>query len=51
MPVITLTTDFGAEDWFVGTMKGVILGINPAATIEADARHATRIALVTRLHS
>ena len=38
MPAITLTTDFGAEDWFVGTMKGVIFGINPAATI-ADITH------------
>jgi S-adenosyl-L-methionine hydrolase (adenosine-forming) len=31
--VITLTTDFSTRDWFVGTMKGVILGINPRATI------------------
>ena len=31
MRVITLTTDFGSQDWFVGTMKGVILGINPKA--------------------
>ena len=29
--VISLTTDFGSRDWFVGTMKGVILGINPEA--------------------
>lgn len=27
--VITLTTDFGLNDPFVGIMKGVILGINP----------------------
>ncbi len=33
MALITLTTDFGLQDWFVGTMKGVILSINPAATI------------------
>ena len=26
-PIITLTTDFGTSDPFVGTMKGVILGI------------------------
>ena len=32
-PVITLTTDFGAADGFVGAMKGVVLGINPGATI------------------
>ena len=33
MAIITLTTDFGAGDWFVGSMKGVILGIEPRATI------------------
>jgi S-adenosyl-L-methionine hydrolase (adenosine-forming) len=31
--VITLTTDFGTRDWFVGAMKGVILSIAPAATV------------------
>jgi S-adenosylmethionine hydrolase len=29
--VITLTTDFGLQDSFVGIMKGVIAGINPQA--------------------
>lgn len=38
MSVITLTTDFGLKDWFVGTMKGVILRINPRATI-VDITH------------
>ena len=33
MNIITLTTDFGAADWFVGSMKGVILGINPQANV------------------
>jgi S-adenosylmethionine hydrolase len=28
-PIITLTTDFGLKDPFVGLMKGVIYGINP----------------------
>jgi hypothetical protein len=28
-PIITLLTDFGITDAFVGIMKGVILGINP----------------------
>lgn len=28
--IITLTTDFGLSDHFVGTMKAVMLGINPA---------------------
>ncbi len=31
--IITLTTDFGVSDHFVGTMKGVILGIDPEAKI------------------
>ncbi|MFC2165283.1 S-adenosyl-l-methionine hydroxide adenosyltransferase family protein [Acidobacteriota bacterium] len=30
-PVIALLTDFGDADFFVGSMKGVIAGINPAA--------------------
>ncbi|BDC52548.1 hypothetical protein F183_A48630 [Bryobacterales bacterium F-183] len=33
MPVITLTTDFGLSDHFVGTMKGVIAGIAPKSTV------------------
>jgi S-adenosyl-L-methionine hydrolase (adenosine-forming) len=36
--IITLTTDFGTADWFAGTMKGVILGIAPNATI-VDLTH------------
>ncbi len=32
-PIITLTTDFGLKDPFVGIMKGVISGINPKAQI------------------
>ncbi|MFB3920251.1 MAG: S-adenosyl-l-methionine hydroxide adenosyltransferase family protein [Terriglobia bacterium] len=31
--VVTLITDFGHNDHFVGVMKGVILGINPEALI------------------
>jgi S-adenosyl-L-methionine hydrolase (adenosine-forming) len=31
--LITFTTDFGNSDHFVGVMRGVILGINPAAQI------------------
>lgn len=31
--VITLTTDFGLEDAYVASMKGVILGINPEANL------------------
>jgi S-adenosylmethionine hydrolase len=32
-PIITLTTDFGHKDYFVGSLKGVILGINQHADI------------------
>jgi len=31
--IITLTTDFGTQDHYVGTMKGAILSVNPAAHI------------------
>jgi S-adenosyl-L-methionine hydrolase (adenosine-forming) len=37
-PLITLTTDFGTSDHFIGTMKGVILGIAPKARI-VDISH------------
>lgn len=37
-PFITLTTDFGTRDHFVGSMKGVILSISPRATI-VDIAH------------
>jgi S-adenosylmethionine hydrolase len=33
MSCIALLTDFGTEDWFVGTMKGVIASINPKAQV------------------
>lgn len=36
--VVALTTDFGLSDHFVGTMKGVMLGINPALQF-ADICH------------
>lgn len=39
MPTLTLTTDFGLKDGFVGAMKGVIWSICPAAQI-ADISHA-----------
>jgi len=37
-PIITLTTDFGSSDHLAGSMKGVILNINPAARI-VDINH------------
>jgi len=36
--IITLTTDYGTNDHLVGTLKGVILKINPEATI-VDITH------------
>jgi len=38
MTIITLTTDFGMADGYVGAMKGVILGIAPAAQL-VDLSH------------
>ena len=38
-PIVTLTTDFGLSDHFVGVMKGVILSICPRAQI-VDISHA-----------
>ena len=38
MSLITLTTDFGLADNYVGVIKGVILGIDPTATI-VDISH------------
>jgi S-adenosylmethionine hydrolase len=38
MPIITLLTDFGSQDYFVSAMKGVILSINPHARI-VDITH------------
>ena len=40
-PIITLTTDFGLNDHFVGTMKGVILAIVPHAEI-VDICHSVQ---------
>src|SRR5215813_3813270 len=37
-PVIALLTDFGVRDHYVGTMKGVALGICPDATL-VDVTH------------
>ncbi len=40
-PIVTLTTDFGLNDHFVGAVKGVILDICPDATI-VDISHAVQ---------
>ena len=49
--IITLTTDFGLSDPYVGMMKGVILSINPEARVvdishmvkAGDIPHAARL--------
>lgn len=38
MSIIALLTDFGTRDYYVGAMKGVILQINPKATL-VDITH------------
>lgn len=40
-PILTLTTDFGLADHYVGVMKGVILGICPRAQI-VDISHQAK---------
>jgi S-adenosylmethionine hydrolase len=40
-PIVTLTTDFGTNDHFVGALKGVILDIVPEAGI-VDISHAVQ---------
>jgi len=39
MPIITMTTDFGTVDGYVGAMKGVLLSICPQAQL-VDITHA-----------
>jgi hypothetical protein len=51
IPLVTLTTDFGLADPFVGVMKGVIAGIAPEARVidlthdvpPQDVAHAARV--------
>ncbi|MBS1858298.1 MAG: SAM-dependent chlorinase/fluorinase [Acidobacteria bacterium] len=40
-PILTLTTDFGLDDHYVGAMKGVILGICPNAQV-VDISHGVK---------
>jgi S-adenosylmethionine hydrolase len=37
-PIITLTTDYGTDDHLAGTLRGVILNVNPDATV-VDITH------------
>jgi S-adenosylmethionine hydrolase len=53
MSVITLLTDFGTNDEYVGQMKGVILSLYPAATIvdithQIDSQDITQAAFAIR---
>jgi S-adenosylmethionine hydrolase len=41
IPLITLLTDFGDRDYFVASVKGVILNINPQAQIVDLSHHVT----------
>lgn len=51
MTIITLTTDFGTADGYVGAMKGVILNLAPEVTVvdighdvpPQDVRHGVRL--------
>src|SRR5919205_898080 len=36
--IVTLLTDFGTSDYFVGAMKGALLAVNPAAVV-VDITH------------
>ena len=38
LPVITLLTDFGSADYYVGSVKGAILSVNPSAVL-VDITH------------
>jgi hypothetical protein len=38
-PIITLTTDFGLDDWYVAAMKSVLLKACPHARLVDVTRH------------
>ena len=38
MKIITLISDFGAADYFVGALKGAVLSVNPDANL-VDITH------------
>jgi S-adenosylmethionine hydrolase len=40
-PIVTLTTDYGTNDHLVGTLKGVLLKINPELTIVDITHHVS----------
>ena len=48
--IITLTTDYGTNDHLVGTLKGVILKINPDVTIVDITHNVTPFDLLDGAH-
>ena len=46
MGVVTLLTDFGHDNWFVGTMKGVIKSISPSADVVDVCHEIVRHSIV-----
>ncbi len=48
--MVTLLTDFGLEDPYVGMMKGVILSVNPAARIIDISHHVEAGAIPQAAH-
>ncbi len=51
MSIITLTTDFGTDDEYVGIMKGVILSLNPSVAIVDITHHIDPHDLVQAAYS
>lgn len=58
MDIIAFITDFGNDDWYVGSMKGIALGINPKVklvdithSIPAGDVHAGAFALLSSFWS
>ena len=46
-PIVTFTSDFGHQDWFVGVVHGVILGIAPEAHV-VDLHHGIAVGSIGR---
>ncbi len=46
-PVVTFTSDFGLQDWFVGVVHGAILAVCPSAQV-VDVTHAIPAGLIER---
>ncbi len=40
-PIVTLLTDFGSDEHYVGVMKGVVMAVNPVARI-VDISHSVK---------